>query len=188
MPRRPLALLAVAASVGAAVLLLDPAPAYSAEGGLKIIPDGISGMNPLRWRPWRLLSLIAMFVVLVPVLNALLFRPLLAVLDEREQRTAGARARATELAQQAGALVARHDDAIRRAREVAHAEQTRVVEEARTQHASTVGTARTAAESKIHDARLEIERATESVRASLAAEAEPIAREIAARLLGRSLS
>jgi F-type H+-transporting ATPase subunit b len=172
MHRRPLALLALA-SVGAMVSF--PAIASASEGGLQIIPD-----------PKRLLVLIVLFVALVPILNKLLFQPLLGVLDEREQRIDGARARATELARQAAALVARHDDAIRKARETAHAEQVRVVEAARGQHHTTVGDARKAAEAELAAARAEIARAVDSVRGSLRAEAEPIARDIASRLLGRS--
>lgn len=175
MPRRPVALLVSAAIASAAVLLLDPSAAHASEGGLQIIPE-----------PKRLIALLILFVILVPVLNSLLFKPLLGVLDEREKRIDGARARATDLAQQAATLVARHDDAIRKARATAHAEQVRVIEEARGQHHSTVGDARSAAETEIAGARAELARATASVRASLGAESEPIAREIAARLLGRS--
>lgn len=175
MSRRPVALLVSAAIVCAAALLLDPSVAHASEGGLQIIPD-----------PTRLIALLVLFVVLVPVLNALLFQPLLQVLDEREKRIEGARARATDLAQQAATLVARHDDAIRKARETAHADQLRMIEEARGQHQSTVGDARSSAESELASARAEIARAIANVRSSLAAEAEPIAREIAARLLGRS--
>lgn len=177
MPRRPLALLALQASVGATALLLDPALARASEGGLQIIPD-----------PTRLLALLVLFALLVPVLNRLLFQPLLQVLDEREQRIEGARTRATELAQQAAALVARHDDAIRKARETAHADQLRVIEAARGQQQSTVGEARKTAEGEIAAARGEIARVIDSVRASLRADAEPIARDIASRLLGRSAS
>jgi F-type H+-transporting ATPase subunit b len=178
MHRRPFALLATAASAPtAALLLLEPSIAHASEGGLQIIPS----LD-------RLIPLLVLFVILVPVLNALLFKPLLAVLEEREQSIDGARARAAELAQQAGALLARHDEAVRRAREIAHAEQVRVIDEARGQHAATIGAARETAEAEIVRARGEIASATQSVRATLAAEAEPIARDIAARLLDRSLS
>jgi F-type H+-transporting ATPase subunit b len=171
MSRRRLALLACAAGAGA----FAPGISHAAGGGLEIIPD-----------PTKLIALLLLFVILVPVLNNLLFKPLLAVLDEREQRIDGARTRATELAQQAAALVARHDEAIRQARETAQAERARVVEAARSSHQSAIGEARSGAESEIAAARSEIERAAASVRASLGAEAEPLARDIAARLLGRS--
>jgi len=175
MPRRPFALPAALAGVGAAALLFASAVAQASEGSLQIIPD-----------PTRVIVLLVLFVILVPVLNATLFQPLLHVLDEREQRIAGARTRATELAQQTAGLLARHEDALRRAREAAHAEQQRVVEAARGEHQSTIGDARHAAEGEIAAARTEIQRAVETARTSLRAEAEPIARDIAARLLGRS--
>jgi F-type H+-transporting ATPase subunit b len=175
MPRRPFALLAGFAGVGAAASLFAPAVAQAAEGSLQIIPD-----------PTHVAVLLVLFVILVPVLNVALFQPLLRVLDDREQRIAGARTRATELAQQTEGLLARHEDALRRAREAAHAEQQRVIEDARGEHQSTIGDARHAAEGEIAAARIEVQRAVEAVRASLRADAESIAREIAARLLGRS--
>jgi F-type H+-transporting ATPase subunit b len=187
MPRRPhgseeqahrvlaLATPAVRAGFAAAATLLLPAIAHAAEGGLQIIPD-LS----------RLIPLLILFVVLVPILNALLFRPLLRVLDEREQRIDGARTRAAELSRQAAELVARHDEAIRQARELAHGEQVRHVEQARSQHHATVGEARRQAEQQITTARIDIARVAESARTALGAEAQQLAREIAARLLGRS--
>lgn len=175
MSRRPPGLLAAIAGIGVAGALLVPGAAYAAGGGLEIIPDLT-----------RLLTLLVLFVILVPMLNKLLFRPLLGVLEERARRIEGSRSRATELAQQAASLLARHDEAIRQARENAHAELTRVVEEARSRHQAVVGEARSSAEAEITGARAELARATENVRGALGAEAEPLAREIAARLLGRS--
>ena len=171
MRRQSKASLALASGMVAAL----PQAAAASEEGLQIIPDlttvGI---------------LIALFVVLVPVLNALLFKPLLGVLDERAARIEGARARAAELARQAAGLLARHDEAMRQARETAHVEQVRLVEEARRAHQATVGEARAAAEREIHGARSEISRNADSARGTLGDQAEPLAREITARLLGRS--
>lgn len=175
MPRRPHALPATLAGVAAAVLVLAPSLAHAAEGGLSILPD-----VP------RLVALLVLFLVLLPILNTLLFQPLLRALAERDARIAGSRARAADLAQQAATLLARHEDAIRQAREKAHAEQVQVVEQARSEHHAAVGTARGEAERQLADARAEVSRAADGVRGSLRAEAESVAREIAARLLGRS--
>jgi F-type H+-transporting ATPase subunit b len=160
---------------GSLAALAIPRVAVASEDGLQIIPD-----------LGTVLLLLALFVVLVPVLNNLLFKPLLGVLDERAARIEGARARAAELAQQSAALLARHDEAVRQARETAHGEQVRLVEEARRAHQATVGEARSAAEREVHGAREEISRSADSARGTLGAETEPLAREIAARLLGRS--
>lgn len=161
-------------AVATAIGLLAPGAAHAA-GALNIIPE-----------PAKVVQLLVLFVILVPALNVLLFRPLLRVLEEREQRIDGARTRARELAAQTAELLARHDEAIRQAREVAHVEQVQIVEAARGSHRAAVGEARAAAEREVAGARAELTRAAEDVRASLGAEAEPIAREIAARLLGRS--
>lgn len=161
-------------AVAAAVGLLAPGAAH-ASGALNIIPE-----------PWKVVQLLVLFLILVPVLNAFLFQPLLRVLEEREHRIEGARTRARELSAQASALLARHDDALRQAREVAHGEQVQIVEQARGSHRATVGEARLAAEREVASARAELTRAADDVRASLGAEAEPLAREIAVRLLGRS--
>jgi len=163
-------------ALAAAIGLLAPGVARAA-GALNIIPE-----------PWKVVQLLVLFVILVPVLNVLLFQPLLRVLEEREKRIDGARTRARDLASKAGALLAQHDEALRQAREVAHGEQLQIVEQARGSHRVTVGEARAAAERELAGARDELTRAADSVRASLGAEAEPIAREIAARLLGRSAS
>lgn len=161
-------------ALAAAIALLAPGAAHAA-GALNIIPE---------WR--KVVQLLVVFVIFVPVLNVLLFQPLLRVLEEREKRIDGARTRARDLASQAGTLLARHDEAIRSAREVAHVEQMQIVEQARGTHRSTVGEARAVAEQEVAAARAELARAADGVRASLGAEAEPLAREIAARLLGRS--
>ncbi|MBS1107292.1 MAG: synthase [Deltaproteobacteria bacterium] len=175
MRRQPTALPAPLLGLVAAAALLSPQLAAASEEGLEIYPD-----------PTRLLVLLVLFVTLVPVLNRLLFKPLLGVLDARAERIEGARAHAAELAQQAAALLARHDEAVRQARETAHGEQVRLVEEARHAHQATVGAARSAAEREVGGARGEISRAAASARGALGAEAEPLAREITARLLGRS--
>lgn len=175
MRRQPTALPAPYTGLVAALALLAPRIAAASEEGLNIQPD-----------KWTVLLLLALFVILVPVLDRLLFKPLIGVLEAREGRIEGARVRATELSQQAAALLARHDDAVRQARETAHVEQVRLVEEARRAHQATVGEARTTAEREIVGARGEISRNAASVRGALGAEAEPLAREITARLLGRS--
>lgn len=156
--------------------LLLAAPARAAEG-LELVPE-----------PSRLIALLVLFVLLVPVLDRLLFRPLLAVLAERDQRIEGARTRASELSRRAAALVAQHDEALRQAREASQREHMSAVDEARRAHQVAIGEARGAAERQLAATRAEVGAALDAARAGLRSEAEPLAREVAARLLGRSLS
>jgi len=174
-----LAIAAIPRSAGGVLVasLLAATPAQAAEGGLQLVPE-----------PQRLLFLLVLFVVLVPLLNAFLFRPLFRVLEERTQRIDGARARASQLAARAAELVAKHEDAVRGVREVAQRERAQAVDEARRAHQLAIGQARGEAEKQIAATRDDVAAALEAARARLRADAEPLAREVAARLLGRSLS
>jgi F-type H+-transporting ATPase subunit b len=156
---------------------LGAGPAHAAEGGLQIVPD-----------PVRLLLLLGLFLVLIPILNGLVFRPLLGVLEERERRIEGARSQASALAGQAGELVERHDGAVRSVREAANAERAATVEEARRAHQRALAEARAHAEQQMAGTRGEVAAAVEAARSSLRREAEPLAREAAERLLGRKLA
>ena len=78
MRRQPTALPAPFSGLVATSVLLLPRIAAASEGGLEIYPD-----------PLRLLVLLVLLVILVPVLDRLLFKPLLGVLDARAERIEG---------------------------------------------------------------------------------------------------
>jgi len=162
--------------VAVPALLLAAAPAHAA-GGLELVPD-----------PMRLVALLVLFVILVPILNALLFKPLLGVLEERGQRIEGARARAAKLSAQAAELVTRHEAAVRSVRATATGERMQAIDEARRGHHATLAQARGEAEMQIGATRAEVGAALDAARIQLRAEAEPLARDVAERLLGRRLS
>lgn len=171
MTRHPRALVVLGAA------LLAAAPARAAEGGLQLVPE----LD-------RLVVLFVLFLILVPLLNALLFKPLLRVLEERAQRIEGARARAAELSARAAALVSQHDEAVQAVRLAANQERAKFVEDARQAHQTRIAQARAEAERRITQTRSEITAALESARRQLAEAAQPLAREVAERLLGRRLS
>ena len=151
--------------------------AHASEGALQIYPD-----------PGVLIVLLVAFLLLVPLLNTLLFRPLLGVLDDREQRIDGARARAERVSQEAEASLARYETAIRAAAADAERERKAAVETAQRAHASAVGIARTDAEGVIEGARREVGAALVDARQLLESQARELARDAAARVLGRRLS
>ncbi len=168
-------LVATSALLAPAPILLAAAPAHAA--GLELVPD-----------PTRLIFLLVLFVLLVPLLNGLLFKPLLAVLEERSRRIEGARARAAQLAADAAALVAKHDAALHSARARFNGERTRTLEAARGEHQAAIADARQHAERELHATREQVGAALDAARAQLRAEAEPLARDVAERLLGRGLA
>ena len=108
--RRCSALAPAALVAGAALLSADTA--LASEDGLVLTPD-----LPM------LLTLMALFIALIFPVNALLFRPIFAALDAREEKIAGTRARAEKLAAQAEEVLQRYQGAVREARESAEQER-----------------------------------------------------------------
>jgi F-type H+-transporting ATPase subunit b len=152
--------------------------ASAAEGGLVLFPD---------WR-FQLPLLVVFFATLVPLVNRLLLRPLLRVLDARAERTNGAQRRAARLVEEVRGLVERYEGAIADARRSADAARRDLIDQARQRAAEQTGQARAAAEQEIDRARHELGDALAGARASLRAQSAELAREAAARVLGRSVA
>lgn len=168
-PRR----LLVVSGVAATMLIAPPA---SASEGLTLMPT---------WS--TLATLLVLFVILVPILNALLFQPVLHVLDEREQRIDGARRRADELTRQAEETLQRYERTVSEARTSAEAERKQALEDAQRQHAATVAGERGKAEQVLERTRGELTGALDAARSELEAQARELARDVATRVLGRAL-
>ena len=165
-----------AVAAGAAVVSVAALPARAAggEGGLVIVPD-----------PVQLVVLLGLFVLLVPVLDRLLFKPVLEVLERRSQSIEGANDRAEQIACEASELLASHDAALAEVRAQAASARREQIDEARRGYAEAVATARATAEDEIRRTRSDLAAATEAAAASLRSESEQLAQEIAQRLLGR---
>jgi F-type H+-transporting ATPase subunit b len=150
----------------------------AASGGIEILPDW-TGLLPI---------LIGLFAALIFPVHALIFRPLFRVLDEREERIDGARARAQQVDEEAGAVLARYEDALVQAREEASAQRKTALARARVEEKDATGEARGVAEQELARARGEIAASLAEARESLRPRAEELAREAAERILGRNLS
>ena len=164
-------------AVGPIAVALAPVPATAAEGGLQIFPD-----------PGQLVVLIALFVLLIAPVNGLLLRPLLKVLDERNEQMDGAERRASELSERSEELLARYRAALDEARTEAEADRRALVDQAREEQAAFTRRAREEAEGDIDRARGEVLSALEDARGSLRQQAEALARDAVARILGRALA
>jgi F-type H+-transporting ATPase subunit b len=164
-------------SVWAALALLAPAAAIAEEGhGIVLEPD-----------PYLLIPLIAFFALLVVPVNALVLKPLLRVLDEREARTAGMRTKAERLEQDAAAILLRYESAVRETREEAERARRALLTEVRSEVQREIGGARIAAEGQLERARGEIASSLESARGALRGQAQDLASQAASQVLGRAL-
>jgi F-type H+-transporting ATPase subunit b len=167
-----------AAALALGIGALTAADAAASEGGLELFPD---------WR-FELPLLVVFFVVLVPIVSRLLLSPLLGVLDARMERTDGARRRAGRLEEQLREVTARYEGAVAEARQSAEGSRRELLEQARRGAADTIGAARADVEQEIGRARREVAEALEQARSSLRSQAVDLAREAAARVLGRSVA
>ena len=87
----------VTAASGLAPALMLCASSARAEGTLELAPD-----------PAVLIPLLLLYVILVPVLNVLLFQPILRTLEAREARIDGARKRAEALGREVEQTLAQY--------------------------------------------------------------------------------
>jgi F-type H+-transporting ATPase subunit b len=142
---------------------------------LKIPPD------------YTFLLQIALFAVLWFGLKRLLFDPMVALLEERERRTSGARAEATRITaavQDSGAEYDRRMQEVRRtlqaeadaARSTIVAEEQKILAEARNQ-----------ASAQFEQMHNDLTRLADSARPALATEAQDLAAQMLERIAGRSL-
>lgn len=169
-----------------------PLPAFAAEGGLQLLPElppFMAGVAEAIGAPvgWGTLILLLFFPALLVPLNALLFKPLLRLLDEREERIAGTRARAEKLEQDATATLERYEGSVRETRDEAERSRRAALEEVRREAQQQTAAARREAEGRIEAARREVDEALESARSGLRAQAEELARQAASQVLGRAL-
>ena len=132
--------------------------------------------------------LIVLFVILIVPVHALLLRPIFTVLDARAEKIAGTRARAEKIAAEAQEVLARYESSVRDAREEAERERKERLATARSESAEQSVAARAEAEREIERAREQIGAGLAEARESLRPQAELLAREAAARVLGRALS
>ncbi|MBW2542108.1 MAG: hypothetical protein JRF15_08460 [Deltaproteobacteria bacterium] len=151
--------------------------ASASEGGLVLLPDW-TGKLPM---------LVVLFALLMYPVNALLFKPILRVLDAREERTAGTRKRAESVMKRADETLAEYERAVRDVR--AESEQARKQEAAtaRRENSAVIDEARAESERELERARADLAAALEESRQALGAKAQSLADEAASRVLGRPL-
>jgi F-type H+-transporting ATPase subunit b len=151
--------------------------ALASEGDLVLFPD-----------PVMLGLLVALFLVLVYPVNTLIFKPIFRVLDERDAKIAGTREKAENLFAEADEVLARYEGSVRDVRAEAESARKQVLVAARGDGGSRTAEARSEAEREVAGARDEIASALDAARGELRAQTEGLAREVAARALGRPLS
>jgi F-type H+-transporting ATPase subunit b len=136
---------------------------------------------------WTLLLQFANFMILLVVLNVLLFKPLRAVLAARKTTIDGdlAKARATEA--QIQAQVAEYEAKLQEARQRGGQERTALRQAAVAEEARLLGAANEAASRRLQELKGQVADEAATARQALRSETEVLARQIAGKVLGRSV-
>jgi F-type H+-transporting ATPase subunit b len=117
------------------------------------------------------------------IFRALFFKPLLAVMNEREARTQGAQ-KAAEAAQQAAAEKVKHyEEALRHAKAKVYAEQEAERKKVLDERAAFLKEARGNASAEVNQAKERVAAEFEGAKKDIEATASQLAMEIARRLL-----
>ena len=128
------------------------------------------------------------FLVLMMGLHVILFKPMLAYLDECQAATAGARHRAEELQAKANERVAQWEQAIAKARsDIAELRSGRRAQ-ANGEYQGIVAASRKAAEARVGEAAAVIRAEASAARSELQAQSRVLAGDVATKVLGRPLA
>ena len=125
------------------------------------------------------------FLVFMLLLNALLYKPVVAKIRERETRIRKDREKAAELDQQVQEQEKRHQEELAVARQQGALEKNALTAEAKKKEAAILDKARLEAARIVEDMKASIRVEAEQVRKALAAEMAPLAQSIFEKILGR---
>ncbi len=130
---------------------------------------------------WQILLFLGLWLIVSKVL----FRPYMALLEEREQRTTGADDSAYHLENEAERLRAQYEDAIAKATAAGNATKEAIVQQARQQREALLSSAREEAAGILERVRQEVQRQLAQERELAIREAEAVAHDMASKILGR---
>lgn len=126
------------------------------------------------------------FLLLMFLLNRLLFRPLVRLLDERTARTEGRQAEATRAEAEADAKLADYEGKLRAARAAADEARGEVLRSAEAERQGLLAQAAAEAEHTVAEIRARVRSEADQARRALRAESNALATAAATRILGRS--
>jgi F-type H+-transporting ATPase subunit b len=131
--------------------------------------------------------MVVLFLILWVILKPVLFDPMLRLFEERERRIDGAKLLARKIDQKSANALAEYEDQMQKARTAANAEREKIRAEAVRREQEILGAVRAATAKTIDDGKRAAEAEAARVRATLKEGAGLLARDVAARVLGREV-
>ena len=135
-----------------------------------------------------LLIQFVLFVTFMLVLNRVLFRPFLKFLEERHTRIYGTQEEAERLKGKTEGMISRYEEELKEGRLRALEEKLKIREEAKRRAREMIEEVQGKIQKEIAAAREQIKKETEKALEELKGRSEEMAREVAEKILGRSLA
>jgi len=130
---------------------------------------------------------LVLFVVLTIILKPVLFDPMLKLFEERERRIDGAKLQARKTDEKSVEALTTYETEMNKARTSANVDRDRIRAEGLKKEQEILATVRAATTRAIDDGKRAVQAEGERARAALQAEAPALARDLAARVLGREV-
>lgn len=136
---------------------------------------------------WTLFLQVGQFVVLLLILNAILYRPMRGMMEQRRKKIEGGHKTARDLDSKIQEKMSRYQEKLDEAKHQAGSERMQMKAEASRQEHEIVEEARDVASSHVADIKEKVAKDAEIARRKLAEETKNVAAMIAGKVLGRSL-
>lgn len=131
---------------------------------------------------------VGLFVVLWLALKPLLFDPMLKLFEERERKIEGTITDARKIDLQSADAKATYDEALAKARAAGALERDRLRAEGIKKENELLTAARVASQKKLDEGRTQSLQEVDAARSDLSKERQVLARDVAARVLGREVN
>ncbi len=130
---------------------------------------------------------IVIFIAAIFILNTLVFKPFIELIDRRDKLTKGAIKEAKELEEKVKEIILEYEARLHEARAQAIEERNKIVREGESASLAMITKTREETAALLEDAKKKLEAETEVIKEKLKGDVHLLSREIAAKVLGREV-
>lgn len=130
---------------------------------------------------------IVIFLIAIYILNKLIFKPFLGLVDRRDKLTRGAIEEAHELEEKVKAIIEEYDTKLHEARTLAIEERNKLIQEGQNVAQEILGEARNETGALLDEAKVKLEADTKEIKEKIKGDIDGLAGEIATKVLGKEV-
>ena len=130
---------------------------------------------------------IVIFIAAIYILNTLVFKPFIELIDRRDKLTKGAIKEAKELEEKVKEIILEYEAKLNEARTEAQEERNKIVREAESAAAAIISQTRGETAGLLDEAKKKLESETEMIKEKLKGDIQMLSKEVASKVLGREV-